>query len=169
MSSKKDTSRFVFVGWHLYGKFWMCVGVCVHTVKSVIWKFYLLFYTWMLWQSELHQPSSAPHRSLLLLPDWRQRISPNSTTVNLDISLFSLFYILKLSSLSLHLVEFLLVRGLPCTDGMQSHRQYFGSDCAVCKRRGVQNMTVCLQQVNFQDICVSIRLRRGTTKHNLVF
>lgn len=60
--------------------------------QSMMSKFYPLFYTWMLWQSELRQPSSAPHHSLLLLPDWRQRIHPNSTTLNLDI-FYSYYFI----------------------------------------------------------------------------
>lgn len=38
---------------------------------------------------------------------------------------------------------------LLCTFGVQSHRQHFGSDCAVGERCGVQHMTVCFQQVNF--------------------
>lgn len=43
----------------------------------------------------------------------------------------------------------------------------FGSDCAVGQRRGVQHMTVCLQQVNFYDIyLVAVHLKTEPEMNN---
>lgn len=42
---------------------------------------------------------------------------------------------------------------------MQPHRQHFRSDCAVGEGRGVQHVTVCLQQVHLKHVgAVSVRL-----------
>lgn len=82
-------------------------------------------------------------------------------------SLFLSFFILKfLIIFTFAWIPVAQTWELLCTYGMQSHRQYFGSDCAVGDRGRVQDMTVCFQQFNFQEICVvSIELRRGQKMH----